>query len=197
LNIDEIFHVPNVGTVVCGLLADGIINENDQLKVGPDSDGCFHRVIVESVQRNKQPCRLVRAGQAASIAVSLINDADHLDIRKGMILVGKDDQPIACWQFDARVCVLYHPSQDICVGFQATVYIGNVCQTATIKTMDKSSLRVCHWAIVRFAFYRQPESVRPGARLIFREGKTKGMGEVLRIFVSNNNNNGPKLKRVT
>lgn len=32
-----------------------------------------------------------------------------------------------------------------------------------------------------FRFLKQPEFVRPGSRLLFRQGTTKGMGEVLKV----------------
>lgn len=36
-------------------------------------------------------------------------------------------------------------------------------------------------AHVLFRFMKQPEFVRPGCRLLFRQGTTKGMGEVLKV----------------
>lgn len=43
----------------------------------------------------------------------------------------------------------------------------------SIKTNEK--------ARVLFRFLKQPEFVRPGSRLLFRQGTTKGMGEVLKV----------------
>ena len=36
-------------------------------------------------------------------------------------------------------------------------------------------------ANVVFKFIRDPEYIKPGARLLFREGRTKGMGRVTEI----------------
>ena len=48
----------------------GVLREADKLLLGPSLDGGFHPVIVTSVKRNRAPCRVVRAGQAASAALS-------------------------------------------------------------------------------------------------------------------------------
>uniref|UniRef100_A0A914VLF7 Tr-type G domain-containing protein n=1 Tax=Plectus sambesii TaxID=2011161 RepID=A0A914VLF7_9BILA len=184
MHIDEIFNVPQIGIVACGLLNDGVVREGDELLAGPDTNGAFHPVIVDSLQRNKQPCRVVRAGQAASVSISFVNNRTDVLMRKGMVLAAKELRPKerTCREFEARVYILFHPSPEICCGFQTTVHIGNVCQTATIVKIDKDSLKPGDSATVRFCFYRQPEFVVEGARLIFREGKTKGMGEVTRVF---------------
>ena len=44
--IDELFHVPGVGTVAGGLVTQGIIVENMPLNVGPFEDGSFKTVHV-------------------------------------------------------------------------------------------------------------------------------------------------------
>lgn len=77
--IDEIFNVSHVGSVCYGLLAKGMIREGDELLVGPDPLGEFKPVVIESLQRNRTPCRLIQAGQAASLA---IGDFSAFQLRK-------------------------------------------------------------------------------------------------------------------
>jgi len=45
--------------------------------------------------------------------------------------------------------------------------------------MDKERLRSGDRACVRFRFLQRPEYLTPGTRLVFREGKTKGIGMVV------------------
>jgi len=75
--VDETF---KIGTgrypVVGGLLKRGILTENTKLLIGPLDNGDFTTVCVNSLHRNKVPCRVVRAGQAAS-----------LGLRQGMFLL--------------------------------------------------------------------------------------------------------------
>uniref|UniRef100_A0A8R1TXV4 Tr-type G domain-containing protein n=1 Tax=Onchocerca volvulus TaxID=6282 RepID=A0A8R1TXV4_ONCVO len=180
-SIEEIYRVPQANVVVCGVLTDGVLREKDSIQIGPFKDGNYHVGRVESIRRNKQPVRFVQPGEAASIALTL--DEIYVEnIRRGMVLLNAKDEGIACRRFTARLYLLYHPANEICVGFQGTVYIGSVCQTATIMELDAPSIVPCQWVTVQFEFYSCPEYLRVGTPLIFRESKTKGMGEVVHIF---------------
>ncbi len=64
------FHVITSGTVVSGTLAQGILREGDKVTVGPSETGEFSPVTIASIHRNRTPARVIRAGQAASIAIS-------------------------------------------------------------------------------------------------------------------------------
>lgn len=68
-------------------------------------------------------------------------------------------------------------------GFQTTVHIGSVRQTAVIEgIMGSESLETNDTASVLFRFKRHPEYVTEGMRVLFREGKTKGIGKVTQVF---------------
>lgn len=80
------------------------------------------------------------------------------------------------------MCVLFHTTA-IYPGFQTTVHIGNVRQTAVMEgIMAVGGIHTNDRASVLFRFVRHPEFVRVGARLLFREGLTKGIGKVTQIF---------------
>jgi len=84
--------------------------------------------------------------------------------------------------FKATVNLLYHPTQ-IQEGFRTTVHVGNVRQTAvihSIQPLQQISMNNDKANVV-FKFIRYPEYIKPGARLLFREGRTKGMGRVTEI----------------
>lgn len=64
-----------------------------------------------------------------------------------------------------------------------TVHVGNVRQTAVVEgIMCLRSMATNDRASVLFRFVRHPECIRVGARLLFREGLTKGIGKVTQIF---------------
>ncbi|XP_025103681.1 GTP-binding protein 2-like isoform X1 [Pomacea canaliculata] len=176
--IDELYSVPLVGTVVGGVIRRGSIREGEKLLLGPSDSGTFNEVKVRTVHRNRLPCRLIQAGQAASVALM---DVEREQLRKGMVLISPSTPAVCCRQFQADVYVLFHSGQ-ISSNFQTTIHIGTVCQTAKILKMDRSSLRTNEKARVIFEFKYKPEYIRVGARLLFREGKSKGVGEVLQIF---------------
>lgn len=47
----------------------GICREGDRLVVGPTDSGQFHKLTIGSIQRNRSACRVLRAGQAATLAL--------------------------------------------------------------------------------------------------------------------------------
>ncbi len=95
-----------------------------------------------------------------------------------------DDEGMCCRRFIAQFCLLYHPSTEISIGFQGTVYIGSLCRTATVVNFDSATITPCKWTRVTFEFQRH-EFVKVGMPLILRECMTKGMGEVVEVLPVN------------
>ncbi|KAG5277988.1 hypothetical protein AALO_G00093620 [Alosa alosa] len=194
--VDEIYSVPEVGTVVGGTLYSGVCGEGERLVVGPTDDGRFLRLRVLSMQRNRSSCRVLRAGQAATLA---LGNFPRTLLRKGMVMVSPKMNPTICWRFEAAVVLLFH-AKTFRRGFQVTVHVGNVRQTATVECLHgKEELRTGESAVVCFRFLKHPEYLRLGAKLLFREGVTKGIGHVAQLLsdlntpdqnhTHNNNNN--------
>ncbi|XP_027024548.1 GTP-binding protein 2b isoform X4 [Tachysurus fulvidraco] len=182
--VDEIYSVPDVGTVVGGTLYSGVCREGDRLVVGPTDDGKFLRLKVCSMQRNRSTCRVLRAGQAATLA---LGNFDRSLLRKGMVMVSPKMNPTICWQFEAAIVLLFH-AKTFRSGFQVTVHVGNIRQTATVECLlGKEELRTGERAVVCFRFLKHPEYLRIGAKLLFREGVTKGIGHVTHLVPSGPN----------
>ena len=166
-----------------------MIKEGDSLQIGPQDDGSFTPVRVMSVQRHKVGCRVVRAGQSATLA---LNANLERNMRRGMVVLEANNQQLSwfvCKYFQARVHLLFHATT-ICPGFQTTVYLGNIRQTAVVVAiMGKKSISTNETASVMFRFIKQPEYVKPGCRLLFRQGPSKGIGHVLQVFPLNSDKN--------
>ncbi|KAF9346885.1 hypothetical protein BGX26_001612 [Mortierella sp. AD094] len=178
--ITDTFSVPFVGTVVSGVVMNGIVHAGDQLYLGPDGNGAFQMVTVKSIQRKRLNVPLACAGQSASFGLKKVRRST---IRKGMVMLDKETTPPprGCREFEAEILVLYH-STTIGHKYQAMLHCGAVRQTARVLAMDKPDqiLRTGDRATVRFQFL-QPAYLKIGARLIFREGRTKGIGKVSKI----------------
>uniref|UniRef100_A0A3Q3X8C3 Tr-type G domain-containing protein n=1 Tax=Mola mola TaxID=94237 RepID=A0A3Q3X8C3_MOLML len=182
--VDEIYSVPDVGTVVGGTLYSGVCREGERLVVGPTDEGRFLRLKVGSIQRNRSACRVLRAGQAATLA---LGNFDRALLRKGMVMVSPKMNPTICRQFEAAIVLLFH-AKTFRRGSQVTVHVGNVRQTATVECLHgKDELRTGERAVVRFRFIKHPEYLRLGAKLLFREGVTKGIGHVARLLSPSQN----------
>jgi hypothetical protein len=70
------------------------------------------------------------------------------------------------------------------------VHCGSIRQTASILSMSQECLRTGDKAMVHFRFIKHPEYLRPGQRLVFREGRTKAVGNVVSLLFSTSNS-GP------
>merc|ERR1712141_236827 len=175
--IDDTYSVPGVGTVVSGTLLRGMIKLNDTLMMGPDALGHFHPIAIKSIHRKRMPVSEVRSGQTASFALKKIKRSQ---IRKGMVMVSPRLNPAACWEFSADIMVLHHPTT-ISVRYQAMVHCGPIRQTASIMNMNADCLRTGDKADCHFKFVKHPEYLKVGQRLVFREGRTKAVGNVTKI----------------
>ncbi|XP_065061561.1 GTP-binding protein 2-like [Rhopilema esculentum] len=178
LQVDQVFHRTKAGTIVGGTLSQGVMREGDKLCVGPSELGEFYPVTVTSIYRNRAPTRVIRAGQAASIALS---DVERHQLRRGLVVLEAVTTPYCCLEFEADVFLLFHTTS-ISKRFQATVHIGNVIQTAIVVDLSRDPLRTGQRAKIRFRFIKQPEYIKTGARILFRERRTKGIGEVTQVF---------------
>ncbi|XP_043478354.1 GTP-binding protein 1 [Leptopilina heterotoma] len=176
--IDDTYSVPGVGTVVSGTTLRGVIRLNDTLLLGPDPLGHFIQIVIKSIHRKRMPVREVRGGQTASFSLKKIKRSQ---IRKGMVLVSPALNPQAYWEFEGEILILHHPTT-ISSRYQAMVHCGSIRQTASILSMSQDCLRTGDKASVHFRFIKNPEYMKTGQRMVFREGRTKAVGNIIRLI---------------
>ncbi|KZT70965.1 GTP-binding protein 1, partial [Daedalea quercina L-15889] len=180
-SVTEIWSVPYVGTVVDGILNSGTIKTGDSVLIGPDANGNYQSTVVKSIQRKRAPVTSAEAGQCVSLALKRVRKSA---VRKGMVLVHKSETPPkAVRQFEGQVLILYH-NTTLQKNYQAMLHCGAVRQTVRIVNMDhpQGVLRTGDRATVTFEFISHPEFVKEGMKLLFREGKTKGLGVITRLL---------------
>lgn len=79
------------------------------------------------------------------------------------------------------IAVYHFPTEAVCVWCpQAVIHCEIVRQAARVVAMDCEHLRSGDRACVRFRFLQRPEYLTAGTRFVFREGRTKGIGQVVR-----------------
>ena len=81
-NISEDF------SYLCKYILNGT---KSSLFAGPDEMGAFSPVKIQSVHRNKTPCRAVHSTQSASLAL----DPPLGTLRAGMVLISPHEEPTA------------------------------------------------------------------------------------------------------
>ncbi|ATZ53032.1 hypothetical protein BCIN_08g06450 [Botrytis cinerea B05.10] len=175
-HINDTFSVPFVGTVVSGIVKSGVVHAGDTVLVGPDSLGQFTTTTIRSIERKRIPVPATSAGQSASFALKRVR---RKDVRKGMVVLPKSEHnsPKVYREFVAEVLILSHATT-IKTKYQAMLHVGPVSQTCAIIDIDRSYIRTGDRATVAFRFVQRPEYLAPGDRLLFREGRTKGLGIV-------------------
>lgn len=176
--IDDKFDVKGVGTVVSGIALQGGVSVDDIVQVGPFYDGSFRSCRIKSMHVNRVSVRKVLAGQDATFALANIG---FEEIKKGMVLLDKQLIPRAVRSFEAKVLILYHPTT-IREGYHSVIHLHTIRETAEITRSSKKVLRTGDEGIVEFMFLYNPQFIETGQTFVFREGRTKGIGRVLKII---------------
>jgi GTPase len=183
-HIDDIFTVNGVGLVVGGIVRAGRINANQQMLLGPDKTGQFRPVLVKTLHYKRVPTDMCESGQHCALAIRSLVKKEQLKkdmFRKGMVMVDKSLHPKATYEFKAEVVILHHATT-IRERYQAMLHCGIIRQCAAVKHMSCELLRTGDKAIVTFRFCFHGEYLHIGDTILFREGRTKGLGKVLEII---------------
>ncbi|KAL9189440.1 hypothetical protein ACHAXT_009115 [Thalassiosira profunda] len=198
--VEDVFNnVPGVGSVVSGFVNAGELTVGTtQVYVGPTDDGTFLKTVAKSAHIARINTGRVTAGQSATLAFSL-NKEMRKKLRRGMVVMR--DNPTSTKEFDAEICVLKGEGTTIRESYQAYVHILNVRQTAFARNIEIVNnnalglppshnakrdiegivLRPGSRAKVRFEFAKRPEYIRPGMRMLFRDGRVRGVGIITGI----------------
>lgn len=176
--VDETYSVTGVGTVLGGTVMSGTIKSGDTMMLGPDGNGVFSKVVIKSIHVKRTPTSIATPGKTGGFA---IKKSKSFCPRKGMVLVSPEANPKASTYFEADVVVLYH-STTIHKNYQPVVQCLTVRQCAKIVHIEKQELlRTGDKAKVIFKFMYRPEYLKVGMRVIFREGRCKGMGIITKV----------------
>eukprot|EP00759_Apiculatamorpha_spiralis_P041439 PhF_6_TR40162/c0_g1_i1/m.59466 len=181
LVVDSTFYVTGVGTVVGGIVTQGTFHVGDNVVLGPDGNGQFRQTQIKSIHSKSIDVTSVSAGSDATLALKKEKKAN---IRKGMVVLGGEAAAhvTAYWEFEAEVLILYH-STTISNNYEPVIHSSTVRQSARIQLTDREVLRTGDKARVRFRFLYRPEFMKVGQKLVFREGRTKGLGTVTSVYV--------------
>ncbi len=174
--IDRIYKVTGVGTVVSGSVKSGEIKEGDELYIGPFDDGSFRRVRAMSIEMHHYRIDKAKSGDIIGVA---LKGARFDELRRGMVLSKK--LPKTVWEFEANVYVFTHPTL-IKPGYEPVMHVETIAETVTFEEIDKGYLKAGDRGKVTIRFKYHPQFVYEGQKFIFREGRSKGMGEIMNIL---------------
>lgn len=185
--IDSHFNVPGIGLVVSGTIKGKEINVKQKLYIGP-KDGKMYPVLVRSIHNSiRENVETIGSNVQGCFSIKFINPKETIlrkDIIKGFVLVDS----IENWKknivetFTARVTILHH-STTIKDGYSPVLHCGPIRQAAKMKLTnnDNSHLKSQDSAIVKFTFKHHKEFIEENMIFFFRDGNTKGVGEVIAL----------------
>lgn len=186
--IDGVYMVTGVGMVVSGVLKSGTVKLGDTLQLGPDSTGSYKPVTVRSIHILRVSSDKAVCGQSVCFGIKAQQKKEQLkrsSIKKGMVLVEKSLCIQTAWEFDAEVVILHHATT-IKEKYQPIVHAGVVRQAASVISMTQELLRPGDQGLIHFRFAYHPELIHQGMNILFREGRTKGLGVISQIYPINN-----------
>jgi GTPase len=182
--IDGRFTVPGIGLVVSGMIKGDTIKVKQKMFMGPYS-GEFVPVIIRSIHNNiREEVQEIGPNVQGCFNIKFLETViPRENIKKGFVLIDNVDK----WKknvvrkFTARVKILHHSSA-IEDGYCPVVHCGPIKQSAYMRLLnDTNHLKTGDSSIVEFTFTRHSELLEENMILFFRDGSTKGVGEIISI----------------
>ena len=183
--IDSKFNVPGIGTVVSGTIKGNDIKIKDKMFIGP-FNGIFHEVVIRSIHNSiRENVQSIGNDVQGCFAIKSTNSKISIDknmIKKGMVLLDslKNWKDNITKEFEAKITILQH-STTIRNGYSPIIHCGPIRQTAQIKINKNVILRINDSYIAKFQFKFNPEFLEKNMIFFFRDGNTKGVGEILSL----------------
>tara|TARA_B110000037_G_C16996507_1_gene455312 strand:- start:154 stop:990 length:837 start_codon:yes stop_codon:yes gene_type:complete len=183
--IDSKFNVPGIGTVVSGTIKGNDIKVKDKMFIGP-FNGIFHEVLIRSIHNSiRENVQSIGNDVQGCFAIKSTNSKISIDknmIKKGMVLLNslKNWKDNITKEFEAKITILQH-STTIRNGYSPIIHCGPIRQTAQIKVDKNVILRINDSYIAKFQFKFNSEFLEKNMIFFFRDGNTKGVGEILSL----------------
>tara|TARA_B110000908_G_scaffold102199_1_gene120439 strand:+ start:6982 stop:8331 length:1350 start_codon:yes stop_codon:yes gene_type:complete len=188
--LDNNYIVPGVGMVLSGTVKGNSIKVKQKMYLGP-FNGVFKQVVIRSIHNSvRENMDMIEEKKLGCFNIKFVNNKETVGrkmIKKGMVMI--DD--INKWTnnisrtFLAKVNILHHATT-IKNGYSPVIHCGPIRQTARIKIVkqknNKSRIRTGDTCLVEFTFTCHDEFIEKDMILFFRDGNTKGVGEVIKVI---------------
>jgi len=189
--LDNNYMVPGVGMVLSGTVKGKSIKVKDKMFLGP-FDGNFKQVNIRSIHNTvRENVQVINEKKLGCFNIKFANSKEAVsrnNIKKGMVMIDN----IKKWQknisrkFLAKVNILHHATT-IKDGYTPVIHCGPIRQAAKLKIIkqknNKTHIRTGDNCIAEFTFINHSEFIEKGMVLFFRDGNTKGVGEVIKVIV--------------
>jgi GTPase len=184
--IDSTYMVTGVGLVLGGFLKSGTMHVGDKILVGPTSTGEYYQSQIKSIHVKKVNVNKAVPGHYTCVAVKTLQ---RHQIKRGMMIIDSKAERLAVREFTAQVQIFTTHSTTIRIGYEPFIHADNIRQSVKIIDIEKINktdeedkvLRTGDKALVKLRFIKKPEYITEGMRIVFREGKIRGIGAVVTL----------------
>lgn len=185
--LDTNYSVPGIGLVLSGTIKGNSVKVKQKMYLGPFA-GEFYPIMIRSIHNTiREDVNELTNNHQGCFSIKFLNSKQTLtrnQIKKGMVLIDSIDN----WkcniisEFKAKIKVLHH-SSTITTGYSPIIHCGPIRQPARINidNNDKEYLKSNDDAIVTFTFMKNKEFIEKDMIFFFRDGGTKGVGEVIAL----------------
>jgi GTPase len=179
--VDGKFVVPGIGLVVSGTNKGNPINIKQKMYLGPFENNTFKEVVIRSIH-NSLRGNIDSALSNLQTTLAIKGTKEQINrnqIRKGMVLIDNIDKfkTYVVKKFKAKINILHH-STTIKSGYSPVIHCGPIRQSAKIN-LNNQILRNGDTCEVEFEFTYYPEFIEKNMVFFFRDGSTKGVGNVI------------------
>ena len=158
---------------------------NKNVKNLDNIESMFKEITIKTIHNNiRQNVNELDSGLPGSVSFMKKEDIDRKMIKKGMVIIDdlnkyKNNIVSSFW---AKINVLHHATT-IKEGYSPVIHCGCIRQTAKIEFEDDKNtiLRSGDNRVVKVIFTYHPEFVEENMIFFFRDGTTKGVGQVLKL----------------
>ena len=179
--IDGKFVVPGIGLVVSGTNKGNSINVKQKMYLGPFENNTFKEVVIRSIHNSlRENINSALSSLQTTLAIKGTKEQiNRNQIRKGMVLIDNIDKfkTNVVTKFKAKINILHH-STTIKSGYSPVIHCGPIRQSAKIN-LNNQILRNGDTKEVEFEFTYYPEFIEKNMVFFFRDGSTKGVGNVI------------------
>ncbi len=186
--LDCNYQVPGIGLVLSGTVKGKPIKIKQKMYLGP-FNGKFKEVIIRSIHNSiRQNITEIEEKVQGCFNIKFTNPKEAVarkHLKKGLVLIDSIDK----WKnniskkFIAKVNILHHATT-IKDGYSPLIHCGPIRQVALIKIINKNQecIRSGDSCLIEFTFKNHVEFIEKNMVLFFRDGSTKGVGEVLNVI---------------
>jgi len=187
--IDSNYQVPGIGLVLSGTVKGQPIKIKQKMFLGP-FQGEFKKVIIRSIHNSiRENITEIKEKVQGCFNIKFLNPKNAISrnqLHKGIVLIDDINKwsKNICKKFIAKVNILHH-STTIQDGYSPLIHCGPIRQCATIKILNQNNecIRTGDSCLIEFTFKNHVEFIEKNMIIFFRDGSTKGVGEVLDINV--------------